>query len=233
MCAFWRDAGLNSIRPFSFVCVVRWLARAHTHYFSEDCLQYVFVLQIVEEAGGRGAGQQAEFGHVGRLVGCPGDAQSKELDALVLGISNGRKNVWVSWVWNAVCEQHHHFDASNSGFLLVHLCHIGDCIGGVGAMSNVDYRPDPVLEVFGSPPVFEGLLLDNMTAVLKQGHPGSQAAAAWQPRSLESVHHVHCKTLFLLMIVFRALRTVQQEGKLQAAVFIQDGCEENNKTNLQ
>lgn len=125
----------------------------------------------MEKARGRGAGEQAALGYIGWLIGCPGDAQDEELDVLAFGVSNSRKNVGVSWVGDAICEQHHYFNASRSGFLLVDLCNVGDGVGGIRAMSNISYGSDPVPEVLRPFPVSEGLLLDNVTAVLQQSNP--------------------------------------------------------------
>lgn len=178
-------------------------------------------MQVV---GGRGAGEHTELGYVGWLVGCAGDAQSEEFDSLVLGISDSRKNVRVPRVGDTIREQNGHFDASGVGLLQVDLSHVGDGVGGVGAVSNVDDGIYAGLEVLLASPVSEGLLCDNVTAVLQQSRPEAQAAAGLQLYPLESVHHVHDKLLLLLVIVLGTLRAVQQEGELQAAVLIYDGC---------
>lgn len=174
-------------------------------------------MQVV---GGGGAGEQAELGYVGGLVGRTGDAQGEEFDALVLGVSDSRENVRVPWVGAAVCEQHGHFDAAGAGFLQVDPGHVRDGVGGVGAVPDVDDGCNVRLEVLHAPPIFEGLLCDYMTAVLQQSHPEAQAAAGLQPDSLQSVHDIHGKLLLLLMVVLGALGAVQQEGELQATVFI-------------
>lgn len=174
----------------------------------------------MEEVGGRGAGEQTELGYVGWLVGCTGDAQSEEFDALVLGISNSRENVRVPRVGNTISEQYGHFDAARARFLQVDPGHVGDGVGGVGAVPDVDDGSYTSLEVLYAPPVSEGLLCDNMTAVLQQSHPQAQAAAGLQPYTLESVHQVHSKLLFLFMIVLGTLRAVQEKGELQATVLI-------------
>ena len=113
-----------------------------------------------------------------------------------------------------------HFDAAGTGFLQVDLGHVGDGVGGVGAVPDVDDGSDPGLEVLRAPPVSEGLLCDDMAAVLQQGHPQTRAAAGLQSNPLESFHHVHGKLLFLLMVVLSTLRAVQQEGDLQATVLV-------------
>lgn len=125
----------------------------------------------MEEMGGRGTGQQTELGYVGWLVGCTGDAQSEESDPLVLGVGDSRKNVRVSWVGNAISEQQGHLDAARVGFLQVNPGHVGDRVGSVGAMPDVDDGSDTSLEVVYAPPVFESLLCDNMAAVLQESHP--------------------------------------------------------------
>lgn len=172
----------------------------------------------MEEAGGRGAGQKAELGYVGGLVGCTGDAQGEEFDALVFGVSNSREDVWIPGVGNAICEQHGHSDAARAGLLLVDLGHVGDGVGGVRAVPNVDDGRYASLEVFCAPPVLEGLLRDDVTAVLQQSHPQGQAAACAQPCPLESVHHLHDKLFLLLMVVLCGLRAVQKKGELQATL---------------
>lgn len=192
----------------------------HTYNLGGDFFDNVFILQVMEEVGGRGAGQQTELGDVGWLVGCTGDAQSEEFDALVLGIGNSRKNVRVSWVGNAISEQQGHLNAARAGFLQINPGHVGDCVSSVGAVPDVDDGSDTSLEVVYAPPVFECLLCDNMTAVLQQSHPEAQAATSLQLRILKSFHQVHSKLLFLFMIVLGTLRAVQQERELQAAVLI-------------
>lgn len=174
----------------------------------------------MEEAGGRAAGEQAEQGYVGGLVGCAGDAQGEEFDALVFGISNSGEDVGVPRVGDAVCEQHGHSDAARGGLLQVDLGHVGDGVGGVGAVPDVDHGSYASLEVLGAPPVVEGLLGDDVTAVLQQSHPQVQAAAGVRPRPVESVHHLHDKLFLLLMVVLCALGAVQQEGQLQATLLL-------------
>lgn len=184
-------------------------------------------MQVV---GGRGAGKQTELGYVGGLIGCTGDAQGEEFDALVLGVSDSRENVGVPRVGGTVCEQHGHFDAARARFLQVDPGHIRDGVGGVGAVPNVDNGSNVRLEVLYAPPIFEGLLCDYVTAVLQQSHPEAQAAAGLQPDTQQSVHNIHGKLLLLLMIVLGALRAVQQEGELQATVLIRDSCAQTDKT---
>lgn len=101
----------------------------------------------MEEVGGRGAGEHTELVYVGWFIGCTGDAQSEEFDALVLGISNSRENVRVPRVGNTVCEQHGHFDAARARFLQVDLGYVGDCVGGVGTVPDVDDGSYMSLEV--------------------------------------------------------------------------------------
>lgn len=182
--------------------------------------------------GGGGAGKQTELGYVGGLFGCTGDAQGEEFDALVLGVSDSRENVRVPWVGDTICEQHGHFDAAGAGFLQVDPGHIRDGVGGVGAVPDVDDGSNVRLEVLYAPPIFEGLLCDDVTAVLQQSHPEAQATAGLQPDTLQSVHNIHGKLLLLLMIVLGALRAIQQEGELQATVFIQDSCTQTDKTDF-
>lgn len=174
----------------------------------------------MEEAGGRGAGEKAQLGYVGGLVGCAGDAQGEELDALVFGISNSREDVWIPRVGNAICEQHGHSDAARAGLLQVDFGHVGDGVGGVGAVPDVDDGTYASLEVFHAPPVLEGLLRDDVTAVLQQSHPQGQAVTCAQPCALEPVHHLHHKLFLLLMVVFCGLRAVQQKGELQATLLL-------------
>lgn len=174
----------------------------------------------MEEAGGRGAGDEAQLGYIGGLLGCAGDAQGEEFDALVVGVSNGGGDVWIPRVGNAVCEQHGHSDAARAGLLQVDLGHVGDGVGGVGAVPDVDDGSYASLEVFCAPPVLEGLLCDDVTAVLQQSHPQGQDAACAQTCPLQSVHHLHGKLFLLLMVVLCALRAVQQKGELQATLLV-------------
>lgn len=174
----------------------------------------------MEEVGGGRAGEQTELGHIGWLVGCSGDAQREEFDTLVLGISDSGENVRVSRMGNAICKQHGYFDAARAGLLQVDPGHVGDGVGGVGTVPDVDDGSYTGLEILFAPPVFEGLLFDDMTAVLQQSHPQAQAVASLQPYLLESIHHVHNKLLFLFVIVLGTFRAVQQEGDLQGAVLV-------------
>lgn len=135
----------------------------------------------MEEVGGGRTGEQTELGHIGWFVGCPGDAQSEEFDTLVLGISDSRENVRIPWVGNAICKQNSYFDAAGAGLLQVDPGHVGDGVGGVGTVPDVDDGSYTGLEVICAPPVSEGLLCDDMTAVLQQSHPQAQAAAGLQP----------------------------------------------------
>lgn len=123
-----------------------------------------------------------------------------------------------------ICKQHSYFDAARTGLLLVDLGHVGDGVGRVGAMADVDDGRYVVLEVLYALPVSEGLFCDNVTAVLQKSHPEAQAAAGLKLHPLESVHQGHGKLLLLLMVVLGALRAVQQKGQLQATVLIWDCC---------
>lgn len=174
--------------------------------------------------GGGSTGEQTQQVHVGRLVGRTRDAQGEELDAQVLGVSHRREDVRVPRVGDAVCEQHGHLDAAEGRLLPVDPGHVSDGVGGVGAVADVDNGSDLSPEVLDAPPVPEGLLRDDVTAVLQESHPEAQAAARLQPDALESLHDAHGKLLLLLVVVLGALRAVQQEGELQAAVFVYDGC---------
>lgn len=174
-------------------------------------------MQVV---GGRSTGDQMQQGYVGRLVGCTCDAQGEELDAQVLGISDCGEDVRVPRVGDAVCEQHGHPDAAEAGLLLVDPGHVSDGVGCVGAVADVDDGGDLGPEVLDAPPVLEGLLRDDVTAVLQESHPEAQAAARLQPGALESLHDSDGKVLLLLVVVLGALRAVQQKGELQAAVFV-------------
>lgn len=174
----------------------------------------------MEEAGGRGAGEKTELGYVGGLVGCAGDAQGEEFDALVFRFGHSRENIRIPRVGNAICEQHGHSDAARAGLLPVDLGHVGDGVGGVGAVPDVDDGSYTSLEVLRAPPVFKGLLRDDVTAVLQQSHPQVRAAACVQLFPLESVHHLHDKLFLLLMVVLCALRAVQQEGDLKPTLLL-------------
>lgn len=117
--------------------------------------------------GSGSTGEQTQHVYVSRLVGCTCDAQGEELDAQVLGISDGGENVRVPRVRDAVCEQHGHLDAAEAGLLLVELGHVSDGVGGIGAVADVDDGSDVGPEVLDAPPVLEGLLGDDVTAVLQ------------------------------------------------------------------
>lgn len=189
-----------------------------THNLRDHSLHDVFILQIVEEAGGRGAGEKAQLGDVGGLIGCAGDAQGEEFDALVFGVGDSGEDVWIPGMGNSICEQHGHSDAARAGLLQVDLGHVGDGVSGVGAVPDVDDGGYTSLEVFRAPPVLEGGLRDDVAAVLQQSHPQGQAVACAQSCPLEPVHHFCDKLLLLLMVVLCALRAVQQKGELQATL---------------
>lgn len=172
----------------------------------------------MEEAGGRGAGEKAQLGDVGGLIGCAGDAQGEKFDALVFGVGDSGEDVWIPRMGNSICEQHGHSDASRAGLLQVDLGHVGDGVSGVGAVPDVDDGGYMSLEVFRAPPILEGGLRDDVAAVLQQSHPQGQAVACAQPCPLEPVHHLRDKLLLLLMVVLCALRAVQQKGELQATL---------------
>lgn len=174
----------------------------------------------MEELGGGGTGKQTELGHIGCLIGFSGDAQCEEFDTLVLGISDSRENIRIPRAENAICKQQCYFDAVRIGLLQVNPGYVGDGVGSEGTMPNVNDGSYTGLEILCTPPVFEGLLCDDMTTVLQQSHPKTQAAASVQLYALKSLHHVHNKLFLLLVIIPCTLRAVQEEGELQAAVLV-------------
>ena len=129
---------------------------------------------------------------------------------------------------DSVEEQNGDLDAAGSRLLQVNTGEVGDGIGGVGSMADVDDGGDPGLEFVGAPPLFEGLLDDDMAAVLKEGSAGAEPPAGLQTETLQPVHHIRGKALLLGMVVLGALWAVDQEGQLQTAVFINE-CWEGRK----
>lgn len=72
-------------------------------------------------------------------------------------------------------------------------------------MADVHDGSDPGFEVVRAPPLFEGLLYDDVTAVLKEGCAGAEPPAGLQPDALQPVHHVRGEALLLGMVVLGAL----------------------------
>lgn len=91
-------------------------------------------------------------------------------------------------------------------------------------MADVDHGGDVGFEVFGAPPLVEGLLYDDMAAVLKEGGAGDESPARLQSEALQPVHHVGGKAFLLGMVVLGALRAVDQKGQLQTAIFCPKHC---------
>lgn len=124
-----------------------------------------------------GTGNHPQLSYVARLVGLRSDADGEEAHALVLGIGHGGKYVWVSWVRDAVEEQNGHLDAGKRGLVQVDAGEVGDGVGGVGAVTDVDHGGNAGLEVVGAPPLIEGLLYDDMAAILEEGGAGDESTA--------------------------------------------------------
>lgn len=148
-----------------------------THDLCEDLLDEVNILQVVEVAGSWRACQQTQLCHVGGIIGRASDAHREELHPLVFGISRGREDVRIAGVRHSIGQQHCHLDGGRPRLSLVHLGHVGDGVGGVGAMADVDDGKDPGPEVLEAAPLFEGLLNEHVTAVLQQCHLPAQATA--------------------------------------------------------
>ena len=155
----------------------------------------------MEIARGGGVGNEPQLGYIGVLVGLWSDSHCEEADALVLGVSHGRKDIRVPGMRDAVCHQYSHLDARWSRLLQVDPGEVGDGIGGVGAMANVGDGRDAGLEIRRAPPLLEGLFDDDVAAVLQEGGPGAEATPSLQTDTLQAVHHVGGKAL-LLGVVF-------------------------------
>ncbi len=131
---------------------------------------------------------------------------------------------------NPICEQQGDLDAFWARFFQKYLGHIGDGVGGVSAVADVGHRSDAALEVLRAFPLFEGLLDNDLAAVLKQGRSPAEFATCVQADALEAFYNVHSELFLLLVVVLGRLRAVQQEGQLQTAVLIQDGwCHSTGK----
>lgn len=78
---------------------------------------------------------------------------------------------------DAVEEQDGHLDAAKRGLVQVDAGEVGDGVGGVGAVANVDHGGDAGLEIVGAPPLIEGLLYDDMAAILEEGGAGDEPTA--------------------------------------------------------
>lgn len=177
------------------------------------------VLQVVKVTGGRRASNEPQLSYVAGLIGFGGDADGEESHALALGGGDSRKYVWVPRVGDAIKEQNGDLAAADGRLFQVNTGEVGDGVRGVGAVADVDHGGDPGFEIIGAPPLAEGLLDDDMAAVLKEGGAGDQAPARLQPQALQPVHHVSGKALLLSMVVLGALRAVDQKGQLQTAIF--------------
>lgn len=197
--------------------------RNHTYNLNYDFFHDVRVLQIIEEFGGRRTGQQSQVCCVGRFIGATGDANREDLYALVLCVSHSREDIRVSGMKSPVCEEQGDLDAFWARFLQKYLGHVGDGVGGVSAVADVGHRSDAALEVLRAFPLFEGLLDNDVAAVLKQGRSPAEFATCVQADALEAFYNVHSELFLLLVVVLGRLRAVQQEGQLQTAVLIQDG----------
>lgn len=189
-----------------------------THNLLDDFFHDSSVLQVVEVVGSRGASNQPQLSYISRLVGFRSDADGEESDTLVFGISNSGKYVWVPWVRDTIKEQNGDLDAAERRLLQVDMGEVGDGVGCVGAMANIDHGGYPCFEILSALPLVEGLLYDDMAAVLKEGGAGDEPSASLQPEALQPVHHVSGKAFLLSMVVLGALRAVNQKGQLQTAI---------------
>lgn len=113
---------------------------------------------------------------------------------------------------DAVEEQNRQLDAGGLRLLQVNTGEVGDGEGGVGAVADVRDGCDSSLEVVNALPLPEGLLHDDVAAVLKEGRPGPEAPARLQPQVLQPVHHFGGEALLLGMVVLGALWAVDQKG---------------------
>lgn len=190
-----------------------------TYNLIDDFFHNFSVLQVVKVAGSRRASNQPQLSYIAGLIGFGSDADGKESDTLVLGISNSGKYVWVPWVRDAVKEENGNLYAAERRLLQVNTGEVGDGVCCVGAMANVDHGGNPGFELISAPPLVEGLLYDDMAAVLKEGSAGDESSAGLQPEALQPVHHISGKAFLLGMVVLGALRAVNQKGQLQTAVF--------------
>lgn len=170
-------------------------------------------------AGSRGASNEPQLGYVPGLVGLGGDADGEEPDPLVLGLANGGKYVWIPRVRDAVEEQNGNLDAAEGRLLQVDAGEVGDGVGGVGAVAYVDQGGDAGFEILGAPPLVEGLLDDDVAAVLEEGSAGHEAPARLRPEALQPLHHVSGEAFLLGVVLLGTLGAVNQKGQLQAAVF--------------
>lgn len=141
---------------------------------------------------------------------------------MVLGVGHGGKYVRVPRVGDAVEEQDCDLNAAGRRLLQVNAGEVGDGVGGVGAVADVHDGGDPGFEVGRTSPLFEGLLDDDVAAVLEEGGAGAEPSARLQAEALEAVHHVHGEALLLGVVVLGAFGAVNQEGELQTAVFVDE-----------
>lgn len=190
-----------------------------TYNLTDDLFHDSFVLQVVKVVGSRGASNEPQLSYIAGLIGFRSDADGKESDTLVLGISNSGKYVWVPRVRDAIKEQNGNLDAAERRLLQVNTGEVGDGVCCVGAMANIDHGGDPGFEIISAPPLVEGLLYDDMAAVLKEGSTGDESPAGLQPKTLQMVYHISGKAFLLGMVVLGALGAVNQKGQLQTAIF--------------
>ncbi len=85
-----------------------------------------------------------------------------------------------------ICEEQGDLDAFWARFFQKYLGHVGDGVGGVSAVADVGHRSDAALEVLRAFPLFEGLLDNDVAAVLKQGRSPAEFATCVQADALEA-----------------------------------------------
>lgn len=190
-----------------------------THNLLDNFFHDSSVLQVVKVVGSRGAGDQPKLSYVSRLVGFGSDADGEESNTLGLGVGNSGKYVWVPRVRDTIKEQNGNLDAAERGLLQVNTGEVGDGVCCVGAVANINHGGNPGFKIISAPPLVEGLLYNDMAAVLKEGGAGDESLASLQPEALQPVHHISGKAFLLGMVVLGALRAVNQKGQLQAAIF--------------
>lgn len=195
-----------------------WLFFVLTHNLLYDFFHDSFVLQVVKVVGSRGASNQPQLSYISRLVGFGSDADGEESDTLVFGISNSGEYVWVPWVRHTIKEQNGDLGAAERRLLQVDTGEVGDGVGCVGAMANIHHGGNACFEIISALPLVEGLLDDDMAAVLEEGGAGDEPSAGLQPEALQPVHYVGGKAFLLSVVVLGALRAVNQKGQLQTAI---------------
>lgn len=103
---------------------------------------------------------------------------------------------------HTVVQQNGHFHGAGARLLQVDAGEVGDGVGGVGTVPYVGNGCNAVMEGGHTSPIFEGLLGDHMTAVLKESSSEVQALAGLEIDVLDPGNEICNEALLLGMVAF-------------------------------